>query len=130
MERFADVFSPSLIVANLAVALSLLAFGMQASTFAGLQRLRNRAPQLIGLRVMRERAAPELLYLLAIEPATAESLQSQIPFRPSLRIVRRTLLRLEEAGAVFERFPSGQNDPEYQLTSRGRAIAIAVSELS
>jgi len=130
MERFADVFNPSLIVANLAVAVSLLASAMQASIFVGLQNIRTRASPPVGIRVMRERGAPELLYILATKSAaTAEELRDQIPFRPSVRIVKRTLRRLEGAGAVFLRIVEGDDATKYELTNRGHALAVALNEL-
>jgi DNA-binding HxlR family transcriptional regulator len=131
MRRFGDVFNPSLIVANLALAIALLAFAMQASTFAGLQRIRARDAPPIGLRVMRERVAPELLYLLVSgPPCSAEALRERLPPRPpSARVVKRTLQRLEDAGAVFRTLSEGEQECTYEPTSRGRTVAVALNDL-
>ena len=129
MERAADVFSPALVVSSLAVAVALLAFAMQASIFVGLQRLGTPKLRDGKLRVMRERAAPELLLLLATRsPAAAEYLRDALPFRLTTRTVVKTLLRLEEAGAVFKRLKK-DGSPEYGITNSGRALAIALNEL-
>jgi DNA-binding HxlR family transcriptional regulator len=130
LERAFNIFGPSLILANIALILALLALSTQLNDLIQLSRARTGGlPEKKRMALLRRRGVIEIVAVLSDGPATQDDLRRKSPIRIPVRPMLQALRELEEEGFVIGRLRPDGEQMEFNLSEKGQRVAIGLLAL-